>query len=47
MMFLKVIKTQKAELMNQINLNAFDKGIYFINVMENNQSVYRSSIIKE
>jgi len=24
--------------MNQIDLNAFDKGIYFINVMENNQS---------
>ena len=31
MMFLKVIKTQKAELINQIDLNAFDKGIYFIN----------------
>ena len=46
-MFLKVIKTQKAELINQINLNAFDKGIYFINVIENNQSVYRSRIIKE
>ena len=43
----QIIKTQKAELMNQINLNAFDKGIYFINVMENNQSVYRSSMIKE
>ncbi len=47
MMFLKIIKTQKAELINQIDLNLFDKGIYFINVMENNQSVYRSSIIKE
>ena len=33
--------------MNQIDLNAFDKGIYFINVMENNQSVFRGSIIKE
>ena len=43
----QIIKTQKAELMNQIDLNLFDKGIYFINVMENNQSVYRSSIIKE
>jgi hypothetical protein len=43
----QIIKTQKAELMNQINLNAFDKGIYFINVMENNQSVYRGSMIKE
>jgi len=43
----QIIKTQKAELMNQIDLNAFDKGIYFINVMENNQSVYRSSMIKE
>jgi len=43
----QIIKTQKAELMNQINLNAIEKGIYFINVMENNQSVYRSSVIKE
>jgi len=43
----QIIKTQKAELMNQINLNAIDKGIYFINVIENNQSVYRSSVIKE
>jgi len=33
--------------MNQINLNLFDKGIYFINVMENNESVYRSSVIKQ
>ncbi len=33
--------------MNQINLNLFDKGIYFISVMENNQSVYRGSMIKE
>ncbi len=33
--------------MNQIDLNLFDKGIYFINVMENNQSVYRRSMIKE
>ena len=47
MMFLKNIKTQKAELINQINLNAFDKGIYFIHVIENNQSIYRSSIIKQ
>jgi hypothetical protein len=43
----QIIKTQKAELINQIDLNAFDKGIYFINVMDNNQSVYRGSIIKE
>jgi len=43
----QIIKTQKAELMNQIDLNLFDKGIYFINVMENNQSVYRGSIIKQ
>jgi len=47
MMFLKNIKTQKAELMNQINLNAIDKGIYFISVMDNNQSVYRGNVIKE
>ena len=46
-MFLKIIKTQKAELINQIDLNAFDKGIYFISVMDNNQSVYKGSIIKE
>ena len=43
----QIIKTQKAELMNRINLNTFDKGIYFISVMDNNQSVYRGSIIKE
>ena len=33
--------------MNQIDLNAFDKGIYFVNVMENNQSVYRGIITKQ
>ena len=43
----QIIKTQKAELINQINLNLFEKGVYFINVMENNQSVYKGSIIKE
>ena len=43
----QIIKSQKAELINQINLNLFEKGVYFINVMENNQSVYRGSIIKE
>ena len=43
----QIIKIQKAELMNQINLNLFEKGIYFINVMDNNQSVYKGSIIKE
>jgi len=43
----QIIKSQKAELINQINLNAIDKGIYFINVMENNQSVFRGSMIKE
>jgi len=43
----QIIKSQKAELINQIDLNAFDKGIYFINVMDNNQSVYRGSIIKQ
>jgi hypothetical protein len=43
----QIIKTQKAELINQINLNLFDKGIYFISVIENNQSVYKGSIIKE
>ena len=43
----QIIKSQKAELINQINLSLFDKGIYFINVMENNQSVYRGSIIKQ
>ena len=43
----QIIKTQKAELINQINLNLFEKGVYFINVMDNNQSVYKGSIIKE
>ena len=43
----QIIKTQKAELMNQIDLNLFEKGVYFINVMDNNQSVYRASIIKQ
>ena len=43
----QIIKWQKAELMNQIDLNLFDKGIYFIHVMENNQSVYRGIIIKQ
>jgi hypothetical protein len=43
----QIIKSQKAELINQINLNAIEKGIYFINVMENNESVYRGSVIKE
>jgi len=47
MMFLKVIKTQKVELTNKININAFDKGIYFINAMENNQSVYIGIVIKQ
>ena len=36
MMFLKIIKIQIVELMNQIDLNLFDKEIYFINVKENN-----------
>ncbi len=35
-MFLKIIKTQIVELMNQINLNLFEKEIYFISVIENN-----------
>jgi len=43
----QIIKTQKAELMNQIDLNLFEKGVYFINVMDNNQSVYKGSIIKQ
>ncbi len=43
----QIIKTQKAELTNKININAFDKGVYFINLIENNQSVYRGSMIKE
>ena len=47
MMFLKVIKTQKAELINQIKLNLFEKGVYFISVMDNNQSVYIGSVIKQ
>ena len=33
--------------MNQINLNSFEKGVYFISVIDNNQSVYRGSIIKQ
>ena len=43
----QIIKTQKAELINQIDLNLFEQGVYFISVMDNNQSVYRGSIIKE
>ena len=43
----QIIKSQKAELINQINLNLFEKGVYFINVMDNNQSVYKGSIIKQ
>ena len=43
----QLIKTQKAELINQINLNEFEKGMYLINVIDNNQSIYRGSIIKE
>ena len=43
----QIIKSQKAELINQINLNLFEKGVYFISVMDNNQSVYRASIIKQ
>ena len=43
----QIIKTQKAELINQIDLNLFEKGIYLISVMDNNQSVYRGSMIKE
>ena len=43
----QIIKSQKAELINQINLSLFEKGVYFINVMENNQSVYRGNIIKQ
>jgi hypothetical protein len=43
----QIILTQKAGLINKMNLNGFDKGIYFITVMENNQSLYRGSIIKE
>ena len=35
-MFLKILKTQIVELMNQINLNLFEKEIYFISVIENN-----------
>ena len=31
----------------QIDVQGFSEGIYFINVMDNNQSVYRSRIIKE
>ena len=43
----QIIRTHKAELINQINLNLFEKGIYFINIMDNNQSIYKGSIIKE
>ena len=43
----QIIKWQKAELINQINLNLFEKGVYFISIMDNNQSVYRASIIKQ
>ena len=43
----QIIKSQKAELINQINLSLFEKGVYFISVMDNNQSVYRASIIKQ
>ena len=43
----QIIKSQKAELINQINLNLFEKGVYFISVMDNNQSIYKGSMIKE
>lgn len=43
----QVIYTQKADMVNQIDLGRFDKGLYFIQILENNQTVYRANVIKE
>ena len=39
--------TIKAKSINNIDLLNFDNGIYFIHVTQNNNIVYRNSIIKE
>ena len=43
----QIIKTQKAEMLNDFNIKTFEKGIYFITILNNNQPIYRGSIIKE
>ena len=43
----QIIKTQKAEMINDFNIKTFEKGIYFITILNNNQPIYRGSIIKE
>ena len=37
----------KAETKNRMDLSTFDKGLYFIYVLQNNEVVYRSSVIKD
>ncbi len=43
----QIIKTQKAEMLNDFNIKTFEKGIYFIIILNNNQPIYKGSIIKE
>jgi hypothetical protein len=43
----QIILTQKAELVNKMDLSAFNKGMYFINILENNNSIYRTNVIVE
>ena len=43
----QIIKTQKAEMINDFNIKTFEKGIYFITILNNNQPIYKGSIIKE
>jgi len=37
----------KAETKNRMDLSAFDKGLYFIYVLQNNAVVYKTSVIKD
>ena len=43
----QIIKTQKAEMINDFNIKTFKNGIYFITILNNNQPIYKGSIIKE
>jgi hypothetical protein len=43
----QVVLSQEAGLTQQINLSDLNNGIYFINVTENNKSVYRTNIVKQ
>jgi hypothetical protein len=42
----QVVKSLNAELQQEINISDLDKGMYFINVTENNKSVYRTNVVK-